>query len=195
MNNSRRAKSPNVNIGDKIGNFIISNVLLVGKNKVYDCLCKCGGIRRFWKFSAIHRQKSCGCGIDSAGLTSKQRRSIKSRLGGYKNGAKKRGFSWELNYDEFCNIVSKNCFYCGSEPKNWDCISNAPSLQKDSPNVNFKDYEIKFTGIDRFDTNKGYSLDNCVPCCVYCNRAKSNLNFDDFKEHIKKIYKWLYQNE
>jgi hypothetical protein len=185
----------NVKKGDIIGNFIINNTALVGKNKVYDCICKCGNIKRFWKFSAINKQKTCGCGTDNAGFTSKQRRSIKSRMSGYINGAKKRNFSWELSYEDFCSIISKKCFYCGSDPKFWNCISNAPSLQKDSPNVNFKDYEIKFSGVDRFDSNKGYTLDNCVPCCVYCNRAKSNLSFEDFKDHIKKIYEWLFQKE
>lgn len=190
-----RIKSKNIKSGDIIGHFVIDKTALVGKNKVYDCICKCGSIKRFWKFSAIKNQKTCGCGLDEFGFTSKQRRSIKSRMSGYVNGAKKRGFSWELDYNDFCKISTQKCFYCGSNPKKWDCISNAPSLQKDSPNVNPSDYEIYFTGVDRFDTNKGYTIDNCVPCCVYCNRAKSNLNFNDFKEHIKKIYQWLYQAE
>jgi hypothetical protein len=181
--------------GDLIGSFILRSTEFVGKNKVWDCFCICGNVKRFWKFSAISRQKTCGCGTDSSGLSSKQARSIKSRMGGYKNGAKKRNFEWLLSYDDFVSISTKPCFYCESNPNKWDCMTNAPSLQKDSPNVNPKDYEIYFTGIDRYNSNLGYTVENSVPCCKNCNRAKSDLSFDDFKEHIKKIYKWLYHQE
>jgi hypothetical protein len=168
---------------------------LRGKNKVYICLCKCGKEKVFWKKSAIDRQKSCGCLIDDAGLSGKQRRSMLSRMQGYKNGAKKRNFVWQLTYSQFVEIATKNCFYCGSDPKVWDCMTNSPSLKKDSPNVNPDDYKIKFTGIDRFDSKKGYTLDNVVPCCVFCNRSKNDLSFDVFKEKIEKTYKWLYQKK
>lgn len=180
-------------VDNKIGEFILESTSLVGKNKVWDCICKCGNKKRFWKFSAITRQKTCGCGIDSVGLLAKQSRSMKSRMNGYKNGAKKRNFEWLLSYEDFVKISTRPCFYCGSEPFKWDCMTNSPSLQKNSPNVNPKDYEIRFTGIDRYDSKLGYTIQNSVPCCKNCNRAKSDLQFDDFKEHINKIYKWLHQ--
>ena len=47
-------------------------------------------------------------------------------------------------------------------------------------------------GIDRIDSSKGYSVDNCVPCCAKCNYAKHDLSIDDFKNHIEKIYKHLF---
>jgi hypothetical protein len=168
---------------------------LRGKNKVYICLCKCGKEKVFWKKSAINRQKSCGCLTDDSGLSGKQRRSILTRMQGYKNGAKKRNIVWDLTYKQFVEVSTKNCFYCGSEPKEWDCMTNSPSLQKDSPNVDPNDYKIKFTGVDRFDSKKGYTLDNVVPCCTFCNRAKSDFSFDVFKEKIEKTYKWLYQKK
>lgn len=164
-----------------------------GKNKVYICLCKCGKEKVFWKKSAIERQKSCGCLIDDAGLTGKQRRSMLTRMQGYKNGAKKRGFSWELTYKQFVSFATKPCFYCGTEPKKWDCMTNSPSLKKDSPNVNPSDYIIEFTGVDRINSKEGYTIDNVVPCCVFCNRAKSDLSLDDFKLKLEKTYKWLFE--
>ena len=184
-----------IQIGDKIGNFTLKSTELVGKNKVWDCVCICGNVKRFWKFSAIARQKTCGCGIDSAGLSAKQARSMKSRMNGYKNGAKKRNFEWSLSYNDFVRISTKQCHYCGLGPFKWDCMTNSPSLKKDSPNVNPKDYEIYFTGIDRFDSKLGYTIENSVPCCKNCNRAKSDLSFNDFKEHINKVYEWLHQKE
>lgn len=168
---------------------------LRGKNKVYVCLCKCGKEKVFWKKSSIKRQKSCGCLIDDVGLSGKQRRSMLTRMQGYKNGAKKRGFEWGLTYEQFVSVATKPCFYCGLEPKKWDCMTNSPSLQKDSPNVNPNDYVIEFTGVDRMDSKKGYTEDNVVPCCVFCNRAKSDLSFDQFKLNLERTYKWLFQNK
>lgn len=181
--------------GDKIGNFIFIETKLVGKNKTWNVQCQCGNIKTFWKKSRIMRQKTCGCGIDEVGLSGKQARSIKSRMQGYKNGAKKRGFEWLLSYENFVEISTKPCSYCGIEPKKWDCMSNSPSLQKDSPNVNPRDYEIYFTGIDRYDSKLGYTVENSVPCCKNCNRAKSNMSFQEFKQHIKNIYQWLHHKE
>jgi len=166
---------------------------LRGKNKVYICQCKCGKEKVFWKKSAMDKQKSCGCLIDDEGLSGKQRRSMLTRMQGYKNGAKKRGFVWDLTYKQFVQISSKNCFYCNTEPKEWDCMTNSPSLKKDSPNVNPSDYKIRFNGVDRIDGAKGYTIDNVVPCCTFCNRSKSDLELEKFKENIEKAYKWLFQ--
>ncbi len=184
-----------IQLGEKIGNFTLKSTELVGKNKVWDCICPCGNVKRFWKFSAISRAKTCGCGIDSVGLSAKQSRSMKSRMNSYKGGAKSRNLEWLLSYDDFVKISTKPCYYCGIGPFKWDCMTNSPSLKRDSPNVNPKDYEIHFTGIDRYDSKLGYTIENSVPCCKNCNRAKSDLSFEDFKLHIKKIYEWLHQKE
>ena len=57
-------------------------------------------------------------------------------------------------------------------------------LEKYSKNVPAS----KVNGIDRIDSSKGYSLDNCVPCCPLCNRLKSDLDKNMFLEHISKIH-------
>ncbi|WP_146203669.1 hypothetical protein [Azospirillum sp. TSO5] len=37
-----------------------------------------------------------------------------------------------------------------------------------------------FNGIDRKDPLKGYTTENCVPCCFEINRAKSDMTIDEF---------------
>jgi hypothetical protein len=192
---TKAKKTEQLPAGSVIGNFTILRTELVRKNKTWVCQCLCGKEKVFWKYSAIQRQLSCGCCTDSCGLTGKQRRSIKLRMQGYKNGALKRNFEWGLTYEEFVDISTKPCFYCGIAPKKWDCMTSSPSLQKDTPKAVYKDYEIEFTGVDRVDSSKGYLFDNCVACCVYCNRAKSDLPLEVFKEHVERMYKWLYQAE
>jgi hypothetical protein len=48
---------------------------------------------------------------------------------------------------------------------------------------------IKTIGIDRIDNSQGYSIENCVPCCMVCNRAKGILSLEDFKNWILALFK------
>lgn len=95
----------------------------------------------------------------------------------YIQGAKARNIDFNLSYDEFKSIVSKDCVYCGSKPQYMSRIIGV-------------DTEVGafMNGIDRVDSNKGYFIDNCVPCCQYCNTMKSNYPLDFFLNHISKIY-------
>lgn len=190
----RNNRALECSIGDRIGNFIVLRDEYIGKNRTWICECKCGAEKRFWKLSSISRQKSCGCLIDEVGLNGKQRRSMISRMCSYRSGARSRGLEWNLSYLDFVKVATGRCFYCNADPKKWDCASNAPSVRKDCPNVNPKDYEIRFNGIDRLNNKIGYLPDNVVPCCTKCNRAKSDMTFDEFLNHVEKMHTWLTLN-
>jgi len=192
---SRNSNALSINTGDTVGQFVVVRSELVGKNKTWICRCRCGAEKRFWRASAINRQKTCGCGTDEAGLTAKQRRSMLSRMQGYKAGAKARGLVWGLAYCEFVGVATGRCFYCDAEPSKWDCVSGAPSVKKASPNAKPADYEICFTGVDRLNSSLGYTPENVVPCCVKCNRAKSDMSLSDFKNHVARMYAWLFPQE
>lgn len=43
-------------------------------------------------------------------------------------------------------------------------------------------------GLDRIDSSQEYTFNNCVPCCIICNRMKRNHSKEDFINHIKSIY-------
>jgi hypothetical protein len=178
-------------IGKRNGHLEIDRIEWKGHNKVVIAKCDCGQEKAFWKISAFGNQKSCGCGIDDYGIKATQRRSWNFRLQGYKNGAKTRGYCWELTFHKFVEIASKPCYFCGDPPKTWECFSNAPSVRKDSPSAKKTLYEIKISGVDRLDNSEGYTEKNCVPCCVYCNRAKSDLTIEQFISHVEKMHKWL----
>ena len=49
----------------------------------------------------------------------------------------------------------------------------------------------KVNGIDRKDSTKGYSIDNCVPCCPMCNKMKQTFTEEEFLNQIAKIYNKL----
>lgn len=106
----------------------------------------------------------------------------------YKTGAKKRNIDFNLSTDEFYNLVTKNCVYCGQEPteRTTDLTTNH--------NTNIH-YSIITNGIDRIDSNKGYEINNCVPCCEKCNKMKLNYSKEDFFNHISKIYNYSIANK
>ena len=93
----------------------------------------------------------------------------------YRSGAKSRNLEWDLTEEQFANLINKNCYYCGEVPSKRQSVS-------------YKDNYELVNGIDRIDSTKGYTIDNCVPCCSKCNSMKSNLKKDDFLQHISKIY-------
>lgn len=53
-----------------------------------------------------------------------------------------------LTFEEFKNIISKPCHYCGEHSK---------------------------FGIDRADNSIGYTFDNCRSCCWKCNKTKRDI--------------------
>lgn len=80
----------------------------------------------------------------------------------------KENYSDGLLFEEFIGLAQMKCHYCGAEPIN-------------------KKENIYWNGVDRIDSNLDHRLSNCVPCCRHCNFAKSNLNIQDFYNHIEKI--------
>jgi len=78
-------------------------------------------------------------------------------------------------------LIFKCCYYCGGKPSQ---IHNLRSFKG-------CDYErnIKYNGIDRVENSAGYTIENCVPCCGFCNRGKSVMSVDEWINHIKKVLK------
>lgn len=101
----------------------------------------------------------------------------------YTGRARKEQKEFSLSKEEFATMTSADCHYCGSPPQqshyNRKTSNSGPYI---------------YNGIDRVDSKKGYTVDNCVPCCKVCNFMKSNLMPEEFIEHIKKILLY-YQND
>lgn len=87
----------------------------------------------------------------------------------YKSNAKARGLSWELTDEQFLELVTKDCTYCG--------------------------HSQKYNGIDRIDSSKGYTINNCVPCCTWCNVMKLNHSESEFLAHIRQIYNFQLEKQ
>lgn len=81
----------------------------------------------------------------------------------YVKSANKRGYSMNLDYDYFIDLVTMPCYYC--------------------------DYYLEehVNGIDRVNNSKPYTKENCVPCCEICNRIKYTYHPMFFLEKSKFI--------
>jgi hypothetical protein len=146
----------------------------VGKDNhrqiLWKCKCDCGGeIITTCARLRTGGTKSCGC----------KRRKYKPKESAiyrlfydYQERAKRKEISFDFSFDQFALITSQPCFYCKQEPLN-------------NRKVGINSYT--YSGIDRVDNSKGYTVDNCVPCCKICNHAKSNMSLSKFLQWLTLI--------
>jgi len=98
--------------------------------------------------------------ITKAKSLTKRRNNPKLRYIDFKKWAGIRNLSFDITYKDFLSIWGKPCYYCG---------------------------EKREIGLDRIDSNKGYSFDNVLPCCPTCNLCRRNIKIDKFINQCKKI--------
>lgn len=157
------------------------------RSKRWNCICDCGNEITVCARDLIKgHTKSCGCLSKDRLIKLNKSRTLPNGISRfnnlyyqYKYNAKKRGYSFELNKEEFSDLINSNCHYCGSEPKN-----NRKILANDSNG-------FTYNGIDRVDNSIGYSFNNCVTSCKICNRAKDILTYDEFINWIKTVHNYL----
>lgn len=92
-----------------------------------------------------------------------------------------------LTIEQYAAIISKDCYYCGEPPKLISHLAkNKIALRED----------FIANGIDRIDSSKDYTVDNCVACCKQCNTMKMSYTQEEFLNKIKIIYdKWIKQED
>ena len=165
-----------------------------GKNRIrrayYTVKCSCGSSEFSILGTNLNRKKgnsiSCGCAV---------RESIKNKLHEkklsvqdsdasmlrlysiYKSRASKRGYVFNLSIEEFKELTSSNCFYCGVVP-----LTEIYSKNRNKPYL--------YNGLDRTNNLKGYILENVKPCCKTCNYAKKDLTENQFFEYINRLCKF-----
>lgn len=168
--------------GKRFGRLLVLNRFYGDKKykeSQWCCLCDCG--KNHIAVKSVLKNgntKSCGC------LRFKQTVELvnfKKIFIYYKCGAKKRNLQFELSFLDCINLFKSNCCYCGIEPFN--------EYKKHSDIFNQRIEKCLYNGIDRQDNSKGYTKDNCVACCKFCNFAKGTHSLDEFLWWIKEIKK------
>lgn len=83
----------------------------------------------------------------------------------YKTNAEiNRKLLFELTIDEYERLQHGTCYLCG--------IASS---------------DVHKNGIDRVDSSKGYSIDNCRTCCTHCNLIKKDFDVDSFVNQCVQI--------
>lgn len=186
MGKPKKFENFDVFIGQTLNRLTVLEVQkrLDSQNKEIDyflCRCVCGKEKFIRAFSvASERTKSCGC-LNKEILPISGKKHALPNNGGilnvlfaeYRNGANIRGYEFSLSNDQFSNLIKQGCFYCGRLPYKIVKRRNA---------------SIVVNGIDRVDNTKGYSVENCVPCCSVCNKAKMQMETSEFYKWIEMVY-------
>jgi len=137
---------------------------LKNRNSYWLCRCDCGK-EKVTQGSLLKSGGTQSCGCIRFGKASPLRKKFgESDRHGlliiYRRHAIKRNLSFELSQAEFNHLVSLNCYYCERPPE---------SL---TTNTKHSYGRLPYNGVDRVDNDKGYCVDNCVPCCGKCNNKK-----------------------
>ena len=158
------------------------------KETWWNCKCECGTIKKVRGNSLKNNtSKSCGClRIEMATQThrlEKGQTGLNFLIQSYKQNAKKFNREIKLSREQFKEITSSNCYYCGIKPKQ---IIKLSSKTRSDECVEWSKYV--YNGIDRIDNDKDYTVENCVSCCKICNVSKNNMTLKEFDEWIKRLY-------
>lgn len=83
------------------------------------------------------------------------------------SSAKARQINVNLKEEEYKDLISLGCMYCGVDLS-----------------------ATKGVSLDRVDSSKGYTSDNVVPCCRRCNVAKNDMDSSEFFDWIDRVYEF-----
>jgi 5-methylcytosine-specific restriction endonuclease McrA len=162
-------------VGQRFGKLlVISEVTERLRGGVqWQCQCDCGGSIIVKGSELVRgRGKDCGC--------SKREQAERTWLNKiyrqYQTGASERGLPFCLTKDTFLWMIGQKCHYCGSKTTNLASTRN---------------FSKTYNGIDRVESSKGYELNNCVTCCVWCNRAKGNRTLQDFFNWAESLFRQM----
>lgn len=159
--------------GKKYGRLTVIEYVKQSKFKVamWRCRCDCGNIIVVDGTSLQSKNtKSCGC----LRLIPKQKTFFNGVLRNTKQAAKNRGYIFELSKAQVKKLHESPCFYCGILPSN---TRREKGIKE----------TYVYSGIDRIENNKGYTIKNCVPCCIDCNKAKGTKELSEFLNWARRI--------
>jgi hypothetical protein len=83
--------------------------------------------------------------------------------------SKKRGIEVSITFEQYEELIKEPCFYCEQDTFGYETGG----------------------GLDRIDSSQGYSLDNVVPCCRFCNHIKRDYKPADLLQHLPKMIRGL----
>lgn len=152
------------------------------------CQCDCGSPLRRVKGYFLRSGKTRSCGCLHHEELSKRVSGIPGEcarnqcFNGYRGMARMREISFGLTKEEFFRFTKGNCFYCGCEP--------SQTIKVPSGNGTYI-----YNGIDRIDSLKGYTVENCVSCCGVHNLMKLDMSSEQFIAACRSVVNHFDQKQ
>lgn len=141
---------------------------------VWRCLCDCGKEANISSSNLRGNSSSCGCYQRDRAREARRLRPYEAL---YRTIERNSIHPVELTYEQFLTFVQHtHCHYC-KIPVDWMMFGN--------------DKARRGYNLDRKDSTKGYSMDNCVTCCKRCNWGKGDqFTYVQWVEIGKLIQTW-----
>ena len=176
-------KHPLIPLGSSVGWWVVLENNLyksfrTQKHRACRVRCRCGteAVRTYGELRC-GRSPSCGC--------KSKERSVDTIWNDLFNKVRGRGWDFHLTLPQLKFVSQLHCAYCGKEPSNIHRVKyKVDGVYKRIVDPSF---EIRYSGMDRIDSTKGYIHGNVVPCCGECNGMKSKLPVDEFLGLIERI--------
>lgn len=144
----------------------------------WKCTCQCGKEITVRGYSlSSGKTKSCGC-------LSKECKHLDhyklAKLSHSESAARelwKRSYGRyaQIDFNQFFNLIQQKCYYCGINP-NLIKMSKRKSSQP-----------FYYHTLDRMDSNLDHAVENVVPCCLICNRAKLTRSSERFQQYLVQL--------
>lgn len=175
-----------------------------GKDKrnkhLWLCKCDCGNEKVVVADNlSSGKSKSCGClkreflakkGNQFGLYKDRQKAMMKVQYSHLKRRHSNNQMSGEIiDFETFSLLSKSRCKYCGLEYSK----EIEDRLNESKNKKRLSDEVLKINGIDRIDPSVGYTKENSVSCCKYCNFAKHTMNEDDFYKWIRRVYEYNFK--
>jgi hypothetical protein len=174
-----------------------------GKDKrnkhLWLCKCDCGNLKVVVADNLSSRKSnSCGClkaeflarkGNQYGLYEDREEALLKVQYSHLKKRHTQRKMTGNIiDFETFKKLSKSPCNYCGLEySKEIEDRLNESKKQK-----GLSEHILKCNGIDRVDVKEGYTKENSVACCKYCNFAKHTMPEDEFYAWVKRVYEYNF---
>ena len=187
--------------GDKHGRLtVISHAGKDHRNKhLWLCLCDCGNEKIVVADNlSSGKSNSCGClkaeflsrkGNQYGLYDDREKALLKVQYSHLKRRNRAKGFGERtISFDIFSKLSKSPCKYCGLEHSR----KIEDRLNESKKQKRLSDHVLRCNGIDRIDSSKGYTVENSVACCKYCNTAKNTMTENEFYEWVRRVYEFNF---
>ena len=161
-------------VGQKFGHLTVKEILPTGGIRRAHTKCDCGN-ESTPTIQNLNIGTSTTCGKNCPFHGGRRADAALTKMFGcYKRNAHTRDLEFNLTFEVFCSLVKSICYYCSSEP-----VINSWSIQAKN--------QIPMNGIDRINSDLGYTNDNTVPCCKFCNNAKWTMSREEYIALCRRV--------